>query len=135
LADIIARGLAKHPGDRWPAMTDVERALAGVRLEPPGRARRLVARLLPVIRPATARRSMVARFRWLSVLFVCVNVGVFLIDLRDGVLDVAPFLLLLLGFFLASQFGDLRRAGFTWRDLVRRHHPPGPPAGPPESKQ
>ncbi len=120
LADLIARCLAKHPADRWRDMAELEQALAMVSTGPRGRVGRFAARFIPVIHRGTARRSMVARFRWLSALFVLVNVGLFLLDLRDGALDFAPPLLLLLGFFLAWQFGDLRHAGFTWKDLFPR---------------
>jgi eukaryotic-like serine/threonine-protein kinase len=120
LADLIARCLAKHPGDRWASIAEVERALATVRLEPPAIAGRIAARWMPLIFRGAPRRSLVGRFRALAGLFLLLNTVVFLVDLRDGALDFAPLLLLVLGFMLASQYGDLRHAGFTWRDLLHR---------------
>ena len=95
-------------------------------------ARRPTSRLLsllPVIDRRTPRRSMVARFRRLMATFVATALGLFLLDLRDGVLDFAPLFLLLLGFVMASQYGALAHAGFSWRDMVPRRWRSARPAG------
>jgi serine/threonine protein kinase len=118
LADIVARCLAKHPADRWSGMNQIGEALATLPMEPARGLQRFLTRWWPLIDRRTARSSMVSRFRILCGSFVLVNVALFLFDLRDGVLDFAPPLLLLLGFFLAGQYGSLRHAGFSWRDLL-----------------
>jgi serine/threonine-protein kinase len=120
LADIIARCLAKHPDDRWASVADVAEALQRMPAGTTGWLTRLLARWVPLIRWGTERRSIVARFRRLALLFLVTNLTLFIIDLRDGLLDFAPPLLLVLGLFLSLQYGDLRHAGFTWRDLVGR---------------
>lgn len=63
---------------------------------------------------------MVARFRRLTAAVVIITLGLFFVDLRDGVLDFAPFVVLILSFLVASQYGSLARAGFSWRDLLSR---------------
>ena len=119
LADIIARCLAKHLDDRWAGMASVAEALQRMPARATGLGRPLT-RWIPVIRWGAERRSMVSRFRRLALLFVVTNLALFVIDLRDGLLDFAPLLLLLLGLFLSLQYGDLCHAEFTWRDLVGR---------------
>ncbi|HXI22183.1 MAG TPA: serine/threonine-protein kinase [Gemmatimonadales bacterium] len=128
LGDVIARCLAKNPADRWGSMAELQEALARTS-SVPRRFSRLLS-LLPVIRRRTPRRSMVGRFRQLVLAFIATNAVLFLVDLRDGVLDFAPLLLLVLGFLLASQYGTLANAGFSWRDLFPRHRPEAPTLGP-----
>lgn len=117
--DLIARCLAKNPADRWGSMAEFGEALARTPLA----KRRYPAfvALVPFIGRRTPRRSMLGQFRQLTVMFVATAIGLFLYDLRDGILDIAPLLLVVLGFLLASQYGSLAHAGFSWRDLIPRH--------------
>jgi serine/threonine protein kinase len=118
LGDFVARCLAKDPADRWQSMTEVRQALDRATLTQGLLPRWL--RLLPVIGRRTPRGSMVGRFRRLAGAFVMLAVALFVLDLRDGALDFAPIVLLVLGFLMAAQYGSLASAGFSWRDLLPR---------------
>lgn len=118
LGDLVARCLAKNPLDRYASMAEVREALASVTLD--GRSFPPALSFVPLIRRRTPRRSMVARFRRLTATAVVVTLGLLLVDLRDGVLSFAPFIVLILILLVASQYGSLARAGFSWRDLVSR---------------
>ena len=118
LGDLVARCLAKNPVDRYASMAELREALASVSLSNGSFPTALS--FVPLIRRQTPRRSMVARFRRLTAAVVVITLGLFLVDLRDGVLDFAPFVVLILSFLVASQYGSLARAGFSWRDLLSR---------------
>jgi len=114
LARAVMRCLAKTPEARWPSAEDLERALAPD-VEAPTRT----------VRRSSGMRGLVAlaplrRFRLLAGVCGGGLLVLILVDLVTHRVLLGPIGALVAAFLVASEYGRLWTAGFTWRNVIAR---------------
>jgi tRNA A-37 threonylcarbamoyl transferase component Bud32 len=115
LARAVMRCLAKTPEERWSSAEDLERALAVADVDAPTRA----------VRRSSGVRALAALgpLRRLRVLAgVCLGgiLALILVDLVTHRVLFGPIGAIVAAFLIATEYGRVWMAGFTWRDVFAR---------------